>query len=184
MPARIVIVSGPPGAGKSTIARRLATRSDAALAVHLHTDDAYGYIRKGFVAPWTPQAQAQNIVVMDAVSAAAAAFACGGYEAIVDGIVGPWFFDPWLKAAEVHGIDLRYVALLPDEAVTVARATARTSPGAMTDEGVVRTMWGHFRSFAPPSGHVLDTTGHSVDETLATIRDGLAAGRFVLAAPA
>jgi hypothetical protein len=184
MPARIVIVSGPPGAGKSTIARRLATRSDEALAVHLHTDDAYGYIRKGFVAPWMPQAQAQNIVVMDAVAATAATFACGGYEAFVDGIVGPWFFDPWLRVAESYSLDLRYVALLPDEAVTVARATARTTPGAMTDEGVVRTMWGHFQTYAPAEGHVLDTTGHSVDETLATIRDGLAAGRFVLKAPA
>jgi predicted kinase len=184
MPARIVIVSGPPGAGKSTIARRFATRSDADLAVHLHTDDVYGYIRKGFVAPWMPEAQAQNVVVMDAVAATAATFACGGYEVIVDGIVGPWFFDPWLKVAQRHGIDLRYVTLLPDMAVTVARATARTTPGAMTDEGVVRTMWNHFQNFAPPAGHVLDTTGHSVDETLATIRDGLAAGRFVLTAPA
>ena len=96
MTGRIVIVSGPPGAGKSTIARRLADGAATELAVHLHTDDFYTYVRKGFVAPWLPAAQAQNIAIMNALAASAAAFAVGGYEVLVDGIVGPWFFDPWL----------------------------------------------------------------------------------------
>jgi predicted kinase len=181
MPGRIVIVSGPPGAGKSTVARRLATGSDAELAVHLHTDDFYGYIRKGFVAPWLPASQDQNILVMQALAGAAATYARGGYEVFVDGIVGPWFFDPWLAAAREGGLDLRYLVLLPDEAATVARATARTEPGVLTDAEVVRTMWGHFQTFSPPQGHSLDTTGQSVDETLTAIRGAISAGRFVLA---
>jgi predicted kinase len=181
MPARIVIVSGPPGAGKSTIARKLATRSAADLATHLHTDDFYAYIRKGFVAPWTPEAQAQNIVVMEALAASAAAFVQGGYEVIVDGIVGPWFFDPWLAVARDRGVGLHYILLMPDEAETVARATSRTAPGAMTDAAVVRTMWEHFQRLAPPASHVVDTTGRSVEETLSSLHEGLAAGRFVLA---
>ena len=180
MPGRIVIVSGPPGAGKSTIASKLARGAAGDLAVHLHTDDFYAYIRKGFVAPWLPQAQSQNIVVMEALAGSAATYARGGYEVVVDGIVGPWFYDPWLSAAREHELDLRYVLLMPDEASTVARATARTAPGAMTDAAVVRTMWAHFRTFAPPAAHILDTTGQSVGETLASLRDGLAAGRFKL----
>jgi predicted kinase len=177
---RIVIVSGPPGAGKSTIARRLADGAPGELAVHLHTDDFYTYVRRGFVAPWLPAAQAQNIAIMNALAASAAAFAVGGYEVVVDGIVGPWFFDPWLAVAKAHGIDLRYIALAPDEPTTVARATARTAPGAMTDAEVVRTMWAQFQTFAPPAGHVVDTTGQSVDETAAVLKAGLAAGRFRL----
>ena len=180
MTGRIVIVSGPPGAGKSTIARRLADGAPGELAVHLHTDDFYTYVRKGFVAPWLPAAQAQNIAIMNALAASAAAFAIGGYEVLVDGIVGPWFFDPWLAAAKEAGIDLRYIALAPDEATTVARATGRTAPGAMTDAEVVRTMWVQFRNFAPPAEHVVDTTGQTVDGTVALLTAGLAEGRFRL----
>jgi len=180
MTNRIIIVSGPPGAGKSTIARRLAEGAPGELAVHMHTDDAYTYIRKGYVAPWLPESQAQNVTIMNALAASAAAFALGGYEVLVDGIVGPWFFDPWLAAASEHGLDLRYIALTPDEATTLARATARTTPGAMTDAAVVRNMWGQFQKFASPPANVLDTTGQGADETVAVLQAGLAEGRFRL----
>ena len=178
--ARIVIVSGPPGAGKSTVARALAEGSAEARAAHLHTDDFYVYIRKGYVEPWRPESQAQNITVMNALAQSAAAYALGGYEVMVDGIVGPWFFDPWLAAAAQHGLDLRYILLMPDEAETLARGTARTQKGAMTDPNVIRTMWGHFRTYAPGAAHILDTTGQSPEATLAAVRGGLDAGGFIL----
>ena len=89
MTGRIVIVSGPPGAGKSSVARRLAEGAAGELAVHLHTDDFYAYVRKGLVMPWLPEARAQNITIMNALAAGAAAYAIGGYEVLVDGLVGP-----------------------------------------------------------------------------------------------
>src|SRR5436190_3193195 len=180
MSGRIIIVSGPPGAGKSTVARALADGADGPLAVHMHTDDAYVYIRKGFVEPWRPESQAQNITVMNALAASAAAFATGGYEVAVDGIVGPWFFDPWLAAAKIHDLDLRYVCLMPSEADTVARGTARTAPGAMTDAGVITQMWKAFRQYAPPLANVLDTTGENPSATVARVRAALASGALRL----
>ena len=95
MEGRIVILSGPPGAGKSTAARALAERSDLARAVHFHTDDFYGYIRKGYVDPWLPEASHQNEVIANALVAVSGAYAAGGYEVFVDGIVGPWLLAPW-----------------------------------------------------------------------------------------
>ncbi|AUX40492.1 hypothetical protein SOCE26_018930 [Sorangium cellulosum] len=175
---RIVIVSGPPGAGKSSLARRLAETSDAATAVHLHTDDFYAYIRKGFILPWRMESRAQNLVVMDALAAAAATYARGGFEVVVDGIVGPWFLAPW-QALRDH-LALHFVVLRPDESTTVARATAR-GEGALTDPDPVRTMWRQFADLGPFERHVIDTTSHAVDETLEAVRAGLAGGRFQLA---
>jgi predicted kinase len=181
MSGRIIIVTGPPGAGKSTLARKLATESDRERAVHLHTDDFYVYIRKGYRDPWLPEAHPQNIVVADALTSTAAAFAAGGYDVLADGVIGPWLIEPWLKIARERSLDVRYIVLRPDEASTIARATARTAPNAMKDEAVVRQMWNAFAALGAYDAHVLDTTAQTVETTTEAIRSALREGRYRLA---
>ena len=178
---QIIIVAGPPGAGKTTVSNRLAKRTDADLSLCVRTDDTYGYLRKGAVPPWLPESRYQNAVLMHAMATSAAVCACGGYEVYVDGVVGPWLLEPWLNAAKSQELALHYVVLFPDEPTTVARATARTEFGAMTDAGVTANMWRQFVATPPPQGCVLDTTGRTVDETVNAVRVGLAAGRFRVA---
>ena len=175
----IVIVSGPPGAGKSTVAKRLAEGAPGPLAVHMHTDDFYAYIKKGYVEPWKPQSRAQNIAVMNGLAATAAAFAVGGYEVLVDGIVGPWFFDPWKSEAQAKGVDLRFVVLRPEEAATVARAVAREDH-PMRDADVVRFMWKQFADMGELETHAVDSTNESPEATAAALRARLDAGEFRL----
>jgi adenylylsulfate kinase-like enzyme len=101
MPGSLLVLTGSPGAGKSTVADILARGSERR-AVHLHAGDFHdSYIKSGFVLPWLPQAQAQNEAVVTAI-----AYAAGGYFTIVDGIVLPMFLAPY-QQQRCHGPRLR-----------------------------------------------------------------------------
>ena len=89
---RMIIITGPPGTGKTTTASVIAMESDLEKSVHMHTDDFYHYLCKGAVPPYLPEATEQNLIIIEAFLEAAKRYVRGGYDGIVDGIVGPWFW--------------------------------------------------------------------------------------------
>ena len=64
--------------------------------------DFYHYLSKGAIPPHLPESNEQNLVVIEAFLEAAKRYVRGGYDVIVDGIVGPWFLEPWLNIVQEH----------------------------------------------------------------------------------
>lgn len=168
--ARIVIVSGSPGTGKTTISRILAENATYDRAVHLHTDDFYQYIRKGYIDPWLNGSGDQNETMIESVAASAKRFAAGGYEVFVDGVIGPWFITPWLEIAK-SGVDVRYIILRPDEQTTVSRVTNRQQNDYFPlNNDVVKNLWRSLSDLGIYESHVVDTTAKTVDESVTIIQ--------------
>jgi chloramphenicol 3-O-phosphotransferase len=175
----VLVLTGPPGSGKSTVAHIL-TESAASPTVHLHTDDFYAAIKSGFVPPYLPEAQRQNEVVVGVLAQAAIGYAQGGYDVIADGIVGPWFLELFRIAAAANRIDLHYAVLRPGVTVSLARAQARVSH-ALKDEEVIHGLSKAFAHLGELESHCIDSAALTAAETASTIRDGWEAGRFRLA---
>jgi adenylate kinase family enzyme len=174
---QVIVLTGPPGAGKSTVARVLAERLTP--SVHLHSDDFWHYIKQGRIAPYLPEAHHQNQVVMNVLATAAFGYAAGGYQVIHDGIVGPWFIDVFRAAARQHTVPLRYVILRPGLDTTVERATSRTGE-ALTDLDPIRSLHRQFSDVGGYEAHVLDSTGMTAEATAERIMRGIAQDAYAI----
>jgi cytidylate kinase len=70
--SELLIITGPPGAGKSTVARSVVERFDPSALVQ--GDVFFGFVAGGSVDPWLPESHEQNTVVTEATARATAAF--------------------------------------------------------------------------------------------------------------
>ena len=173
----IVIVTGPPGAGKTTVSSLLAASSD--LGVHLVGDQVFHWIAAGYVPPWMPGTGRQNATVTSAAAAAAVEFANAGYAVFVDGIIGPWFLRYWLEIVEERS-PTHYVVLRPSRQVAMARAIGRKAADDLIDPEPIERMFDAFTDLGSFEAHVFDSTTQDADATVRAVRKDLAADRYLL----
>ncbi|MFI7064803.1 AAA family ATPase [Kribbella sp. NPDC050124] len=170
----VLLLTGSPGSGKTTVARLVATDAPRP-TVHVTTDEFYRAIRTGFIAPYLPGAARQNDVVVDAIVAAVVVYARGGYDVVVDGVIGPWFLPPFLKAAADEHWSLSYVVLRPDLDTTISRAQGRAA-GELKDVEAITGLHTAFADLADLESHALDTAALTPEQTAAAVREAVAAG--------
>lgn len=167
---RIVIITGSPGTGKTTTASIIAKKSDLKKSINLHTDDFYHYLAKGAVPPYLPKAEEQNLIVIEAFLESAKRFVRGGYDVIADGIIGPWFLEPWIKTAK-ENYEVHYIILRADKKETLKRAVERKKLNRETNIQLVEIMWEQFNNLGIYETHTIDTTNLSVEETVSAIKE-------------
>ena len=136
--AGLLVVTGPPGAGKSAVSAALAARWEPSALID--GDAFFGFLRSGAIAPWLPEASAQNDVVTVAAGSAAGRFA-GGMTTIYAGVIGPWFLPRFAAATGLARLD--YVVLLPPLETCLERVASRQGHG-FTDLDAARHMHEQF----------------------------------------
>jgi hypothetical protein len=160
--APVIVLTGPPGSGKTTVAPLVADAFDP--SVCFDTDLLWHKIRHGYVEPWRPGSDRQNRTVLGAAAAAVAAFATGGYTVVVDGIIGPWMLDvvAGILRERAPRSPAHYAVLRPPLDVTLGRATGRDAT-ALRDAGPITDLWRQFADLGEFESHVVAAPGSDPD---------------------
>jgi adenylate kinase family enzyme len=151
--ADLIVVTGPPGAGKTTVAQALSGLFKPSALVC--GDQFFAFIDQGYIAPWTAAAHRQNEIVVGAAAAAAGRLATGGYTVIYDGVIGPWFLETFGVAKGLAR--LHYAILLPPEELCLQRVRSRAGHG-FRDLEAARHMYTEFATAEVDPRHLVVST--------------------------
>lgn len=111
------------------------------------------------------------------ISILAEGYAKGGYLVVVDGIIGPWFLQPFAALT----VPVHYVVLRPPLDVAIERCRERGGE-TLTDPEPITALYRQLASLGELERHVLRTDGLSPQETLGAVVEALHAGTFRLSA--
>jgi chloramphenicol 3-O-phosphotransferase len=118
---QIVILSGPPGAGKSATAGALCDRYDRML--HIDMSKLRGFLRMGLLRPWdtSEEGKAQQQLFIEAACGMATQFLDAGYGVVIDDVITPDQLSAYQRELAVDAA-VHFVVLLPDIKVVRERA--------------------------------------------------------------
>ncbi|HVT42010.1 MAG TPA: AAA family ATPase [Acidimicrobiales bacterium] len=181
-PAPLLLLTGSPGTGKTTVAPLVADRHDPSACLDL--DWFFAKLRRGAVEPWKEAAHEQNRVVLGAAASAVAAFARGGYFTVAEGILYPFMLDLFSAACAPFGVDLAYAVLrAPMDVVQQRVQDRRAEPQhaeALDDAGVVEDLWSQFERHGVDERHRVDSGARAPEGVAEEIDRRLGAGDFRL----
>ncbi|MFF8954886.1 Pro-rich N-terminal domain-containing protein [Streptomyces sp. NPDC014894] len=179
-----VLLIGPAGAGKTTVARHWATRRRVPTA-HISLDDVREWVCSGFADPqsgWNDHSEAQYRLARRTCGFAARNFLANGISCILDDAVFPDRPVVGLGGWKRHvGPGLLPVVLLPGLEIVLERNAERSGNRRLSDEEVASIhgrMAGWYGSGLP----IIDNSAYDVETTARVLDDVLS--RAVASPPA
>lgn len=170
---RILLISGPVGAGKTTVASEWASANDTE-SIHLSLDSFREFVKSGYRNPelgWNDETQRQLDLARSNVSAVAINSANAGFRVVIDDAVFPSWevvgIDRWREALSPFEIDL--VVLLPSWNAVFERNAARGSDRKLPEK-MLRTIYDDMSEWrGNPDASVIDNSDLTVAQTLVEI---------------
>ena len=171
----VVVVTGPPGAGKSAVTAALADLAGRSLL--LEADWFFGRWRRGGLDPWLPEAAPQTALAGRAALAATVEFARADALVVYDGVLHAADARELATLAADASAVVHRAVLLPPVEVCLRRVADRAGHG-FDDPAATRAMHAAFAAEADgaPEHAVWSDTDASPREVARAIRDRVATG--------
>ena len=168
----LIVITGPPGAGKSSVSEHLANRFEPSALVP--GDSFFAMIKQGYILPWLPQSRRQNTVVIEAAAATAGRLTdiCS---VVYDGVLGPWFLPTFVRATGLPHI--QYLILLPPVELCLERVQLRVGH-RFSDLSATRDLHEQFASAAVDTRHLINEAGDHAAPLAELISRRMDDGRF------
>jgi hypothetical protein len=173
----ILVVSGPGGVGKSTIARIVASAFERSM--HLNADDLMASVVSGWVDPNSPEAEHQNEAIGGALAVSAMGLAEDGYTTVVSGYLFPDGVAGLAAACRHRALSCHYAVLMAELDTCWDRASGRGEGRWPLEFEPFAKVHARFSQLDLDDRHVIDATG-SPNAVSAAVLAAFRAGKLTL----
>lgn len=176
MAQQVIILTGPAGVGKSSVAAALCERFDR--MVHVEVDALRHMVRAGYRHPWLTDEQAEEQRQLAVRNAAAIARECIAtrYAVVIDDVIPPDATEHYREALAGIEASVHFITLLPSLEIALERDAGRS--GSIPDR--VRALHVEFMTWHNANalpGTALDTSNDAdAAVTADRVQDAIAHG--------